>query len=302
MSPPDLLLHVGYHKTATTWLQNAVFTRANGFPPLLSHREIFDHIVTPHGLTFDTAGVRALLDSRRGQDTEGAVDVMSLEALSGNPFYGGRESDAYAARLADVASGARILITIRAQDRIIASVYMQYVLRGGTASPRRFFDGAQVGGYYGFDPAHFEYHRLVGLYQRLFGSENVLVLPQEMIAADQAEAVRLLASFSGNSVIGDPWEPRKPRGVSYPEATAALLRRVNHLRAGPANPFPAIDLGWLGQTLFRGVGGTVRALGVSRRPVTDYVRQRFAGRYGDSNRQLAAILHHPVDLKGYDGI
>ena len=47
---------------------------------------------------------------------------------------------------------------------------MQYLLRGGTMSPELFFAGDPELGFYGFRPEHFEYHRLVKLYQDLFGA------------------------------------------------------------------------------------------------------------------------------------
>lgn len=302
MSPPPLLVHVGYHKTATTWLQGTVFQPENGFRQVMSHDEIFDQIITPHGLIFDPEPPRRSLQERRQGEVQGVVDVISLEALSGNPITGGRESDDYARRLADIVPGARILITIREQIRIIASVYMQYLVRAGTAPPGAFFDGAGTGGYFGFDPVHFEYHRLVGLYQSLFGPENVCVLPLELIASDQAAAVNHLAEFSGNRLLAD-WTARPARGVSYPETAAPLLRRANYFRRGPMNPNPIVNLGPVSAFGYRASGGLIRRFGrKARKPVTDLARARFGGCFADSNRQLRDSLAHPVPLPGYEGL
>ena len=100
--------------------------------------------------------------------------MISSELMCGNPMYGGRGSDVYAERIRDIAPDARILITIRAQPKIIQSTYMQYVLRGGRASPEGFFAGAGVVGYTGFDPVHYEFDRLIGHYFGLFGSEQLV--------------------------------------------------------------------------------------------------------------------------------
>jgi hypothetical protein len=306
VSGRGLLVHVGYHKTATTWLQNIVFMPSNGYRQLLDHDEIFAHLITPHGLDFDPAPVRGLIAARRAAPAEGTVaDVISLEALSGLPYDGGRESDAYAARLAAVVPQARILITIREQTAILASVYMQHLFRAGTASPRLFFDEAPPRGFFKFSAENFCYHRLVGLYQELFGADNVLVLPQEEIAADQTAAVARLARFSGNAPLeAAGWRAQRERGTSYPQVAVPLLRRANHLRAGPLNPNPMIDLGGLGTLGFRGVGWLARKLPARLRaakPVSAHLRARFAGRFADSNRRLAAMLHHPADLSAYEG-
>jgi len=301
MALPPLLFHVGYHKTATTWLQNVVFKSENGFSPVLEHPEIFDTIVSPHGLMFDPSQARSKMQARRGNAGAGSVDVVSLESLTGNPFFGGRESDDYAYRLKKIAPDAKILLTIREQIRIIASVYMQYLLRGGTKPADRFFKGDAVGGYFRFDPEHFEYHRLVGLYQDLFGADNVLVLPLETIAADQREAIRILAEFTGNMQIGE-WTPHDARGVSYPERAAPMLRRINHFRQGPMNPFPVANLGAVSDFAYRVAGGGLRRLGQTKtRPVTNIARARFAGKFAHSNARLKEMLAHKVDLSAYDG-
>lgn len=304
-----LLIHVGYHKTATTWLQNRVFRPEHGFHVLLSHDDVFTTTILPHGLDFDPAPVAArMARAKAGPPAGAAVDVVSLEALSGLPYDGGRESDAYALRLKAIAPDARILLTIREQTAIMASVYMQYLYRAGTESPRRFFDEAPVRGFQKFTAQNFCYHRLVGLYQTLFGVENVLVLPQEMIARDQEAAVALLAAFSGNAPLaGMTWTPKRERGVSYPQFAAPLLRRINYFRCEAMNPNPMIDLGRLGHMAYSGTGWALRRMPLPEglrksRPVTAYIRDRFAGRFADSNRQLASMLHYPVELTGYQGI
>lgn len=308
-APRPLLIHVGYHKTATTWLQNRVFVPEFHFWQVMTHKEIFDTVIAPHGLDFDPAPVRRIVAERVAAAPAGAaVDVISLEALSGLPFFGGRESDDLARRLKAALPEARILLTIREQHAIIASVYMQYLLRAGTQSAEAFFDGTPYDGYFAFSARNFEYDRLVGLYQDLFGPEQVLVLPQELIARDQAAAVALLTRFSGNAPLAAAgWTPVRERGVSYPQYAVPLLRRANYFRREAMNLNPMIDLGPLGRLLYRGAGWLARrpvlpASWSKAKPVTDLVRRRFGGRFADSNRRLAAMLQHPVSLKGYEGI
>ena len=299
-----MLIHIGYHKTATTWLQQVLFQPDHGFRWLLDHREVFDHLVMPHGLDFDPAATAALIAQRRGgadNGTKGATGVITLEALVGNPFHGGRESDAYAHRLKAVAPDARILITIREQCRMMASVYMQYLKRGGTLPARAFFAGEPVGGYFGFDPAHFEYDRLVALYHALFGPENVLVLPLEAILRDQAGAVSQIARFAGNTALG-AWTHRPAQGVSTPEAAAPVLRRLNHVRNGPAHREPLLDLGAAAEFAHRAASALARRLNPASRPVTATARDLFAGRFADGNRRLAALAVPPEALAGYQGI
>ncbi|MFQ5622532.1 MAG: hypothetical protein ACE5FS_03960 [Paracoccaceae bacterium] len=304
MPPP--LVHIGYHKTGTTWLQRRLFVPEHGYRPLMTHEEVWAELVAPHDLVFDPAAARDALEARRAAPAgPGMADVISSELLSGNPFYGGRESAAMARRLHAVVPQARILITIREQIAAAASIYMQYILRGGTERPERFFAGAPSLGYPAFSPGHLKYHRLIGLYRDLFGPGNVHVFTQEGFIADMAGTLGALAAFAGNGPFAErpPPDP-SPVGVSNAEITAGVLRRINHFRDGPAGRGPVLDLGRAGDFLFRAAGRAGRhpALGkiARRRPVTGFVRRRFAGEFAASNRALHRMLGEQVDLSRYE--
>lgn len=303
MSP---LIHIGYHKTATTWMQAQLFTPAHGYRMLADHPEIFAHITRPHGLVFDPAPMRALIAERSAGLPEGQVPVLSSEIISGHPFYGGQMSDTYAERVKAIAPDAKILVSIRAQDKILPSVYMQYLLRGGTMPYDMFFAGTDVPGYLGFDPLHFEYDRLVRRYQELFGAQNVYVMTQESLIADMDEACRGVAQFAGNTVFDGVTEAaRKARGVSYPEYSVGVLRRINQVQRSTLNPAPIVCVGTTPGGLYRSLGYLLRRPPFStmlgdRKPVSDYVKQHFAGHFAASNARLEATLAHPVDLSRYD--
>lgn len=302
---PPLLLHVGYHKTATTWMQRQLFQPAHGYRQLAGHVEVFETILRPHDLVFDPGPARAMLAEAAQGLSAGEVPVVSSEILSGLPFEGARESASYADRLARIAPDARILLTIRTQLKILPSVYMQYVRRGGTLPPERFFGEEPGLGYFGFDPVHFEYDRLVRRYQSLFGADNVYVFPQEALRSDRDAALVALARFAGNGrYSGLSPAAARTEGASDPEYASALLRRINHFRPEVLNRNPVVPLGPFGSLAFRGAGylarrPTLARLLGDRRPVTAHVAQAFAGRFEASNARLKALLAHPVDLSAY---
>ncbi|MBC7737965.1 MAG: hypothetical protein H7245_12300 [Candidatus Saccharibacteria bacterium] len=305
MTPP-LLLHVGYHKTATTWMQRLLFTPRHGYHQIADHAQVFRHIVQPHGLTFDPGNMQALITERLAGLPPDTVPVISSEILSGHPFHGGYDSDVYAERLHRIAPQARILISIRSQLRILPSVYMQYLLRGGTMPWPMFFQGQQAIGYFGFAAAHFEYDRLVAKYQALFGAQNVFLMTQESLGTDMDAAAAALATFAGNTAFtGLVPEARKVHAASYPEYAAPVLRRINQVQSSVLNPAPVLRLGQTPDGLYRAAGyvlrrGAFKAMLHSRKPVTDYVRANFTGQFTESNRRLAACTGHAVPLPGYD--
>jgi len=306
MSDTPLLIHIGYHKTATTWMQSELFQPVHGYRMLADHAEIFARVVQPHGLWFTPEPMQALIAERRAGLPDGHVAVVSSEILSGHPFQAGQMSDDYARRLKAIAPEAKILVSIRAQQKILPSVYMQYLLRGGTLPYDRFFAGTDMPGFFGFRPEHFEYDRLVALYQELFGAENVYVLTQESLKADMEGASTALAGFAGNTAYsGLADAARKVRGASYPEYSAPVHRRLNHFYRSPVTPGPFLALDPSGHRLRRTVLSVVRRAPFStlfkgKTPISDYVRQQYSGAFAASNDRLAEILAHPVDLSSYD--
>ena len=302
-----LLIHIGYHKTATTWMQDVLFQPACSYQPLMSHEEVFEHISGPHPLIFDPEPVQALLAERMAATPEGHAPVVSSENLSGNPFRGGQDGPETARRLHKIAPEAQILVTVREQMSMASSMYMQYLSQGGTLRPEQFFAGPLDLGYPLFDSVHLEYHRLIGLYRELFGAERVHVLTFEQFRTEPERFVAAICGIAGvpESMGAATLAAGTERNVSRPEYAAPLLRRVNHFRNGPVGPGPVFDLG-VAQLAYRAIGrgarmGPVRGLIRQRNPVKAFVTRRFAGHFAESNRALAALCPD-LDLRGYEGI
>ena len=179
------LVHVGYHKAASTWLQESVFCASDGaFAPIADIAASIDLLVRPHALEWSAEPVRTRLDGARAGAGAGArIPVLSNEEFSGNPHAGGFGSVEIAHRLAEVLPDARILVVVRRQPDAIVSTYKQFIRRGGTLSPRQYFDpDISHFRFRRFRPGHWEYDRLVSLYQRLFGEARVRVLPSSCSA------------------------------------------------------------------------------------------------------------------------
>lgn len=305
LSPPPLI-HIGYHKTATTWMQRQLFTPEHGYVQIAGHEEVSTHVVGPHGLSFSPKPMKMLISEKSKMALNGQVAVISSEILSGNLFYGGRESDIFAQRLKAIAPEARILISIRSQKHILTSVYMQYLIRGGTLPPKKFFCETTEFGYFGFASAHFEFDRLISHYQLLFGRENVYILTQESLKKDIDGTLMSLARFCENTQFAKLSETaRQPHVPSYPEHAAPILRRINHIQTGTLNPNPIISFGHTPRGLYKSFGYISKHFPYasfmgSYRPVSDYVQKTFAGTYSASNARLATLTANPLDLSGYD--
>jgi Sulfotransferase family len=308
MKPKEnaLLIHIGFHKTGTTWLQRSLLRVEFGYNPVMDHADVFDYIVKPHGLLFNCDIAKRLLTDRCRNFDDGHVNVISSELLCGNPLFGGRESEIVAERLKAIAPDARILITIREQMSMLASVYMQYISRGGSLSPKQFFNETHELGYFTFSSVQFEYHRLIEKYRTLFGSSQVLVLTQEQLNADIVGFMSQLAAFSGNDFFCTAKQPNTTRvGVSFPESFVRPFRLVNFLRSGPTGRDSLIGPSSLGQKLYHGIGRVSHSslfagIAKTHKPVSTVVREHFRGRYAESNIILRSQLpDQSVWLKNY---
>src|SRR5215204_551922 len=174
------LLHIGYHKTGTTWLQRHVFgDYGTGFSQLGGAQRLI--AVDP--FDFRPKRIRKQMERKMGQaQAQGLVPVLSSERLSGEPHFGGYDSELIADRLATVFPNAKVLVIVREQTSMFLSIYKEYIRRGGAASLRQYLATPRDG--YWLPQFRFEfleYHRLITRYQDLFGAESVMVLPYELL-------------------------------------------------------------------------------------------------------------------------
>jgi hypothetical protein len=184
------IVHIGFHKTATTWFQKQIYPRAEShrwIPRPLARKVLLE----PDGLGFDASVARRMLYDP--QDPRPVA--MCEENFSGYIHNGGLHgllAPEMARRIKATLPDALIVIMIRSQPEVIAASYVQYVRGGGTYGPRRYLFASRycLGAFRHpykaprFAFGHFEYDRLVAYYDSLFGPENVLVLPYEALRYD----------------------------------------------------------------------------------------------------------------------
>jgi hypothetical protein len=297
-----VVIHPGFHKTGTTFLQNRVFNDERVFRPLWSHGEIDRFVIRPHDLDFSPLPGREDLAARRPGARAGIVDIVSSETLCGQPFTGSREAVTQARRLKAIFGEAKIVFTVRKQASILRAIYIQYLTMGGLLSPEAFFDRQARHGYFAFDASVYEFHKLVEFYGELFGDENILVLTQEELQEDLDAFVGRLRALGGvppgspPSSVGD----RGRDGVSPLPSGIPLMRMANRFRTVAVNAESPARLAVLGELLvkiayrqtwfFRGEAARLDAA----------ISSRFQGLFGPSNLRLQRFA--PADLRtlGYE--
>ncbi len=181
------IVHIGYHKTATSWFQKNFYPHVRN-ATYLNRKRVRDVFLNTTAFSFDPDKARQELqvDDRPiicEEDLCGHYDNGGLlESLSKDVAY----------RISAVYPDAQIVIFIRNQLDMIRSTYLQYVRGGGTWSLSRFLSPYARGSIYArrwykkpmLSLDHFAYQHLIHHYQSVFGPSRVHVFCYEDFAAD----------------------------------------------------------------------------------------------------------------------
>ena len=231
------IVHIGFHKTGTTWFQNAVYPRVQNMA-YMARATTQAALLTPGGLHFEAGDAARQLEAAKPV-------ILCEENLSGylhNDGLHGFLSKEMAQRVHSVLADARIVVFVRAQPEMITACHQQYVRGGGTYGVKRYLwpqdwlYGAESQPFkvprFSFD--HFDYDRLIAHYVALFGAGNVHVYPFEAISRD---ARAFLARFTED--LGIELDraalPMARQNVSYGRAILCLTRILNRFTARSVN-------------------------------------------------------------------
>ncbi|MGH9246590.1 MAG: hypothetical protein ACRD29_20225 [Acidimicrobiales bacterium] len=237
MSPP--LLHVGYAKAASTWLQRFLFDNGAAGFGAVDRRIILERLIHPHPFDFDARKALEELRPHLGEaSARGAVPVVSAETLCGNAHSGGRDAKELAGRLHTLFPDSPVLIVIREQRAMIASTYKQFVRVGGACPPAWYLQPPPDRRVPGFDFDHFAYHRLIAHYRELFGGELVLVLPFEEFRIAPDEFARKVIEAAGGALRDELPFSTRVKGALSPYAVAVRSRLNLVDRPTSVNPRP----------------------------------------------------------------
>jgi len=294
MISPRVAVHIGYHKTATTWLQREILPRHPQIRSFVSgspHASpLLQEIIGRSDRDFDAARARRAYEARLVEldvPADGTV-VISAERLSGHAATGGYDTFGIARRLEAVLPEARVFFAVREQVAMIESEYRQLVLEGCPSRIERLIDETSSWVDVGFDLGHYEYDRLADEYVRAFGDDRVAVFAFESIREHPQVFLDRLATF----LELEPWPP-VPQGVlrsrvnpGLPGRLVGLRRFLNHFQRSPLNPDPLLAL----RPFWRSpLSALASRLPARRRPLLDdATRQRLRDRYREPNRRLAS--------------
>lgn len=194
------LVHIGYHKTGTSYLQSKFFVEEKGFLRWPPNQALIHPLLIDLG-PFEPVSEQSLAIMQESIDAAKASDlhwVCSHERLSGHASSGGYDSKVIADRLRQLMPNAKVLMVIREQRNTIRSAYSQFVTEGGSLSLSKYLHDPQapVRKLPLFSLKHFEYFPLIQYYRSIFGADRVLALPYEQLSKTPVEFLNKIGRFA----------------------------------------------------------------------------------------------------------
>ncbi len=263
MSEEKVLIHVGLHKTASTYLQQKVFPAVPQFLFLgksyLGNNPAFNRLVYADDSLYRSSLIREELRLVQEKMAASGVSglILSEEEFNGHPEYNYLNRGQIARRLAENFPHAEILLVLRGQVGLISSLYNQFVKTGrhlgtldrsflhspgeGMSLAEWFADPKHDPGFHDrfinhqslLIPDHFRYSSLYAFYASLFPKVHVLLF-EELQASPGVFLDRLASILSTplpkSILIRQKNPPLVNRGVSSRQLNALrLYHRLSRL-------------------------------------------------------------------------
>jgi hypothetical protein len=293
----DVAFHIGYHKTATSWLQQTYFPNHPEIQALCDSRApwndpFLSYLIGTPDSKFDSQKCARILRETVSSSTDSGSKrsyIVSAERLSGHPISGGFDNFRIAERIYSIAPQAKIIIVVREQTKMISSVYKQMV---GEGYPGHLEDMLSWKRWKatGFDLSYFEYDLLVSKYFSLFGKQNVLTLPYELMRKDRETFLQLLCQFIGISEVS-PLQGEKLVNASLPNSSLPMIRRLNYFRRTELYPYPQFNIpGPLFSLIGRAFVKMSQLWNTASDVMTDDQKARVSEYYIESNEKLSDLV------------
>lgn len=207
---PSVVIHIGWHKAASTYLQNRVFPSLPVMyrplmPPVIPLQRLPRGVARPvalfHGEPMDGGQLREILDLPERSDARPLV--ISHEGLSGHPHgYDLVDSRTVLRNLKLAFPNAKVLAVVRNQFDYLLSLYaFRLAVRGQEhRSLSRFVREDLARGL----ADYLQYDLLLGDYREHFGADRVVALPMELLQRDPGRFLARLQDFVGARVESAP--------------------------------------------------------------------------------------------------
>lgn len=238
-----VIIHLGIHKTGSTYLQQHCFPF---FPNLIYlHRNVlapFKKYVL-YGDDFEFSASKALsiffscVEDAGIDNPTSKKFLLSDEEFYGNPFLGAIDRRRNLDRLIEVFSSYEVqfFLFVRKQKDLLASLYLQYVKSGGTAFFEQFVSSRRYPLI--FSSSYFYFSGYLKYLVSCMGRENTKVFLYEEFRVNSEKILNELGEFVGSSFC-PPVKGRVLRSnESINRSVVVPMVVLNRLTRSYKNPF-----------------------------------------------------------------
>ncbi len=230
-----LVWHVGLHKTGSTFLQKEVFPKLQSISNLTHHGPYATVKLLKKKLnSSDVKQINSDIKKRAIKN----ISLISCEGLVGAayPFRPVKDRSEILKDMIKVSKGfkVRIMLVLRRQDKMMESIYRDYVRGGATDTFSTYMlrlskRWTSEKGY----KKWFSYSLYVDELVKTVGKKNVLVLTQEELKKEPKVFLKKVCAFLGGKV---PEYKNIPRNQSYGKFQMSMARQLNTIFKTRYNP------------------------------------------------------------------
>lgn len=193
MKKGDVYIHIGMHKTGTTFLQREVFSKMN---------------------------INFIHKTNQNEVEKDKKNLISNENLCGNPFDEKLfDRDLILYGLKAMYPNVKIIVGIREIESMAKSLYLQWIKNGGTEK-YEFFRKKII------NSIKFDYEKLLGTLYDTFGRENVHIYEFEKLNKNPKECIDAICKFMKEKT---PDFEIKKHNVSWNKKQIFLCRNLNKI-------------------------------------------------------------------------
>lgn len=207
------LIHIGFHKTASTLMQEIIFKENENLNLLNSKDEkkdlwFYRNFININAHEFSKNFFMAEFDKKFSLEENNKntkiLNILSDENLSGDPFSG---IDSYIMmnRIFNCFENPKILIVIRNQLDMLISLYSNFINNGGTKSFEAWISGPETR--WGMILKKLNYLQIIKDYQELFTEKNVKVICYENLWNSDNGLASFFKEFEINLNFANNYKP-----------------------------------------------------------------------------------------------
>ncbi|SDW95189.1 Sulfotransferase domain-containing protein [Marinococcus luteus] len=232
-----IYIHVGYHKTATTFLQKSIYPKLAPQITYLSRGHIQPYLYKIRHKKLSDKAITDLRNDFESMMEEKKPLLISYEGLSGNPMSTKKKVKDNHTILKDLrrifpeeSYDVHIIVGVRRQLDLLTSLYVQYIHQGGYKKAAAVFEEwEQLGvlnGYY-----YFSYMERA---TQLFGKNNYYLMQYEQFRENEMKEITELLQYMGIKEVPSYSNTKVNRSYGTMQVKAA--RKMNYFLKTPFNP------------------------------------------------------------------